>query len=76
MRKSETKAQRALGHISHDKRPDLDNLAKLAIDVMAGLKWFKDDAQIARLELEKEWSNKPGILGEINVIQREKTTGE
>jgi len=75
-RKSETKARRTRGHIPHDKRPDLDNLAKLAIDVMAGLKWFKDDAQIARLELEKEWSNKPGILGEINVIQREKTTGE
>tara|TARA_Y100000310_G_scaffold283472_1_gene305465 strand:+ start:3615 stop:4049 length:435 start_codon:yes stop_codon:yes gene_type:complete len=75
-RKSETKARRTRGHIPHDKRPDLDNLAKLTIDVMAGLKWFKDDAQIARLELEKEWSNKPGILGEIHVIQREKTTGE
>jgi Holliday junction resolvase RusA-like endonuclease len=68
MRKSETKARRALGHFPHDKRPDLDNLAKLTIDVMAGLKWFKDDAQIARLELEKEWSSAPGILGEIHVI--------
>tara|TARA_R110002020_G_scaffold256171_1_gene469807 strand:- start:29 stop:475 length:447 start_codon:yes stop_codon:yes gene_type:complete len=68
MRKSETKARRALGFLHHDKRPDLDNLAKLTIDVMAGLKWFNDDAQISRLELSKCWSITPGIRGEINVI--------
>lgn len=68
MRKSETKARRALGVIMHDKRPDLDNLAKLTIDVMAGLFWFKDDAQISRLELSKCWSISPGISGEIYVI--------
>lgn len=68
MRKSETKARRALGIIMHDKRPDLDNLAKLTIDVMAGLFWFKDDAQISRLELSKCWSISPGISGKINVI--------
>ena len=66
MRKSETKARRALGCIPHDKRPDLDNLAKLTIDVMAGLKWFNDDAQIVRLELSKSWSVMPGISGEID----------
>ena len=68
MRKSETKARRALGHLPHNKRPDLDNLAKLTVDVMAKLNWFKDDAQIARMELEKEWSIVPGILGEINEL--------
>jgi Holliday junction resolvase RusA-like endonuclease len=68
MRKSETKARRALGVIMHDKRPDLDNLAKLTIDVMAGLNWFRDDAQISRLELSKSWSISPGISGKINVI--------
>ena len=68
MRKSETKARRALVYLPHDKRPDLDNLAKLTIDVMAKLNWFKDDAQIARMELEKQWSVFPGILGEINEL--------
>ena len=68
IRKTETKARRALGVIMHDKRPDLDNLAKLTIDVMAGLKWFNDDAQISRLELSKCWSITPGISGKINVI--------
>ena len=68
MRKSETKARRALEHLPHDKRPDLDNLAKLTIDVMAGLNWFRDDAQISRLELSKSWSISPGISGKINVI--------
>ena len=68
MRKSETKARRALGCIMHDKRPDLDNLAKLTIDVLAGLNWFDDDAQISRLELSKCWSITPGISGKLNVI--------
>ena len=68
MRKSETKARRALGHFPHDKRPDVDNLAKLTVDVMASLGWFKDDAQIARMILENEWSNVPGIIGDINEL--------
>jgi Holliday junction resolvase RusA-like endonuclease len=68
MRKSETKKRRALGCIPHDKRPDLDNLAKLTIDCMTRLGWFCDDAQIARLELEKEWSTAPGILGELDEL--------
>ncbi len=68
MRKSETKARRALESIPHIKRPDVDNLAKLTVDVMASLGWFKDDAQISKMILEKEWTNEPGIIGKINEL--------
>lgn len=42
-------------------RPDLDNTAKLILDVMTDLGFWNDDAQIASLELTKLYHEKSGI---------------
>lgn len=43
-------------------RPDVDNLGKALIDVMTTLRFWRDDSQIARMMLEKQYSDEPGIL--------------
>jgi Holliday junction resolvase RusA-like endonuclease len=45
-------------HNDWDKKPDLDNLAKLTLDAMNGI-FFYDDAQIVKLILEKGFDDKP-----------------
>ena len=40
-------------------RPDCDNLVKLFIDCMTSVGFWKDDAQIVILEIEKAWSENP-----------------
>lgn len=42
-------------------KSDLDNLAKQLLDVMTTLGFWKDDAQVACLILEKFWASRPGI---------------
>ena len=42
-------------------KPDTDNMIKLLKDVMTGLKFWKDDAQVASEITEKFWANVPGI---------------
>ena len=49
----------------HDVRPDVDNLAKLTIDVLTRLQWFKDDKQVAELHVVKRWSPTPGVRVEV-----------
>ena len=66
-RKSESKAQRELGDIPHDKRPDLDNLAKLYCDCLSKAGIIKDDGQIAELVLKKSWVEFPSV--QISVIE-------
>lgn len=65
-----------LGQNEYDKRPDLDNLAKLVLDAMNGLV-FKDDALIHKLNLVKCYSSKPRIYicintGLTNPMKKEK----
>jgi Holliday junction resolvase RusA-like endonuclease len=60
-RKGETKGRILAGWAWNDKRPDLDNQAKLVCDVLCKLGFFQDDGQIASLVLEKLWSDKVGI---------------
>ena len=42
-------------------KPDTDNLQKLLKDVMTGLHFWKDDAQVACEVVEKFWADTPGL---------------
>lgn len=48
----------------HSKRPDADNIAKLVMDALNGLA-YKDDGQIAKLKIEKFYSENPRTEIEI-----------
>ena len=58
-------------------RPDTDNLQKLLKDIMTGLGFWNDDAQVVRESVEKMWSNDPGLEIEITELeaQSDNTTG-
>lgn len=49
-----SKPKRYIGQLKATKS-DLDNLAKMALDCLTDLKFWKDDGQVARLNLEKRW---------------------
>src|SRR5215470_1118675 len=49
------------------KRPDADNLAKLAADALNGVV-YKDDAQIAEARICKVYSTQPKITVTISVL--------
>lgn len=42
------------------KRPDVENIAKAALDGMNQIA-FRDDAQVARLIITKRWGEEPGL---------------
>lgn len=60
-RKSEPKRNRLKNIMPKFTIPDVDNSAKLIIDVMTKQKFWNDDGQIADLHLRKYWGNHPGI---------------
>jgi crossover junction endodeoxyribonuclease RusA len=41
----------------HTKKPDCDNLAKLVLDVMTKIAYFKDDSQVALLYVTKAYAS-------------------
>jgi len=47
------------------KKPDADNLAKLALDALNGVCW-KDDVQVVDLTVRKFWSYEPRLVVEIS----------
>ena len=52
------------GHLDgdwRDTRPDTDNLQKALKDVMTGLGFWGDDAQVASELAEKFWAAQPGV---------------
>lgn len=62
--KSTSKTLRAkmeAGNIPHIKKPDIDNLIKFYLDVMAG-EVFLDDNQIYSIDAQKFYSTDPGTL--------------
>ena len=62
-RASEPKYRKALGCVPMDKKPDLDNYAKLILDSLADAAFFANgDQQIYSLTLTKHWSDEPGII--------------
>lgn len=57
-----TKEKKKLGTFK-DTKPDCDNIAKLLIDAMADLNFFKvGDQQIVRLNVFKFWHTEPGVV--------------
>lgn len=50
-------------------KPDLDNSNKLLQDCMTKLGFWKDDAQVASLIMEKFWAETPGIYIQIEAIE-------
>ena len=76
-RESEPMKNRRGGFRFSDKRPDVDNAAKMILDVMADVGFFAsgNDAQVARLEAVKGWGDRPGIyvrlvaLGEYDALR-------
>ncbi|MEK4854811.1 RusA family crossover junction endodeoxyribonuclease [Paenibacillus sp. FSL H7-0756] len=49
-------------------RPDNSNMQKLLEDCMEDLRFYKDDAQIASLIVEKFWAKLPGIYIKIQEL--------
>lgn len=47
-------------------RPDLDNLQKAFQDSMGKCRFWKDDAQVASLIVEKRYGDPSGILVQVN----------
>ncbi len=67
--KSVTKRRRAFmldGIIWHTKKPDADNVAKAVLDALNGVA-YHDDTQIARLVVEKKYSEQPRV--EVRLAQ-------
>lgn len=54
-----------------ETKPDLDNMNKLLADSMTKLGFWKDDAQLSRICLEKYWNDLPGIYIKIEEIEDE-----
>ena len=49
-------------------KPDTDNLVKLLKDVMTGLRYWNDDAQVASEVIEKYWADLPGIYVKVESL--------
>lgn len=57
--------------------PDVDNLVKLLIDAMSDLNFWRNDSQVAKLEVRKFYAEKPSIYIEVDdygIIRTEAVT--
>ena len=75
-RKSEPKKNRILGALPVTTRPDIDNLAKGAIDACCKAGVIKEDSLIYDLNISKLWSDKSGIEVKIKVLDIDLKKGE
>ncbi len=69
--KSESKKRKLLmldEIIWHTKKPDADNIAKAVLDALNGVA-YHDDTQIAKLTVEKKYSEQPRVV--ITLAQME-----
>lgn len=65
---SKSKKQKMiLGEILPLKKPDLDNIAKAVCDALNGIA-YKDDSQVCRLAVIKQYGTEPGIMVSIKEI--------
>lgn len=46
-------------------KPDVDNLAKLTMDVLTRQRWWHDDAQVVELRVTKAYGERPGVRVEV-----------
>lgn len=58
------KALAASGQMFPAKKPDIDNIQKAVLDGCNKVVW-KDDAQIVKIEMTKEFSDKPRVEVEV-----------
>lgn len=49
----------------HTAKPDVDNLAKLTLDVLTRLRWWQDDSQVVELRTTKDYGEHPGVRVEV-----------
>lgn len=62
------KRDRALdGVIAPTVKPDVDNVVKAIKDALNGIAWH-DDCQVVRLSVVKKYSQEPGVLVDVSVI--------
>lgn len=55
----------------HDKKPDVDNLAKVVLDALTEQGWWRDDGVVAELRVTKWWAAKfSGTFG-VQVVVAE-----
>lgn len=66
--KSASKKKRAEMHFV-SKRPDVDNLAKAVMDAINQVGIWEDDSQVAKLEIEKVYSDEPRCLITIEELE-------
>lgn len=62
--------QAAAGEIRATKKPDADNVVKLIKDACNGIVW-RDDAQVVRLVVQKEYAERPGISVAVSEVAGE-----
>lgn len=72
-RKSEPKWRTAGGsYLPHTTRPDLDNLEKGVLDTLTRLRFWTDDALIARKHTTKAWGPEPFLAIVVKTIAETK----
>lgn len=60
-----------LPEFPHDRKPDVDNLAKVILDVLTEQGWWRDDGVVAQLSVTKWWNEKcSGTFG-VGVLVKE-----
>jgi crossover junction endodeoxyribonuclease RusA len=57
-----------------DRRPDLDKLCRACLDSLTGIGW-RDDAQVVRLEAEKDYGV-PGVVIWVERVTEEREEAE
>lgn len=68
---SASKKKKALmeeNKIKPTKKPDVDNCLKIALDALQGLA-FKNDSQIVRADVSKQWSHTPRLEIRIREVE-------
>jgi Holliday junction resolvase RusA-like endonuclease len=67
-RASEPKYRIALGRVPHTSKPDCSNIVKQIEDCLTKLGFWKDDGQIADLQVTKGWGDRVGITVRISPV--------
>ena len=64
-RKCEPKYRKEKGRVPMTTKPDLDNLAKLVLDVLVDARYLTSDQIISKLAMRKSWGDEVGITIEL-----------
>lgn len=61
------KARMLSGELLPTKKPDADNIAKVVLDALNGVA-YRDDSQIVRLMVKKEYGEESGLRVQISEV--------